>query len=304
MKMQYNKVGHSDLKISEVGLGAMSLVQGQDDTNSYIINHARELGINYLDTSDLYDKGKNEELIGRLLSGERDKWILASKVGNKWREDGSGWDWKPSKDYILKAVEDSLRRLKTDYLDLYQLHGGTIDDPFEEIVEAFEILVKQGKIRYYGISSIRPNVFLNYAEHSNIVSDMMQYSILDRRPEEYFPELAKRNISVLARGTVAQGLLIKKAAQKYLSYSVHDVLDIQKRINSIANDLNVSSLALALKYPLLHEPVACCVLGIRTKTQVNALDNVFQEMSTLNIDSYSPLFNVLPKDIKYQEHRK
>ncbi|WP_214648404.1 aldo/keto reductase [Sphingobacterium mizutaii] len=295
MRMQYNNLGKSELKISEIGLGAMSLVQGHDGTNSYIIKHAQELGINYLDTSDLYDKGKNEELIGRLLEGNRDKWILASKVGNKWKEDGSGWDWAPSKAYILKSVDESLSRLRTDYLDLYQLHGGTIEDPFDEIVEAFELLVQQGKIRYYGISSIRPKVFLNYAKNSHIVSDMMQYSIFDRRPEAYFQELADCGISVLARGTVAQGLLLKKAAQKYLSYSVHEVLDIQREISEIANKLGVNNLALALKYPLLHHPVACSVLGIRTREQINSLDLVVDEMNKIKLQDYQELLANMPE---------
>lgn len=299
MRMQYNILGKSDLRISEIGLGAMSLVQGHDQTNGYIIKHAQELGINYLDTSDLYDKGKNEELIGRLIGDDRDKWILASKVGNKWRPDGSGWDWAPDKAYILKSIDESLKRLNTDYLDLYQLHGGTIEDPFDEIVEAFELLVKQGKIRYYGISSIRPKVFLNYAQNSNIVSDMMQYSIFDRRPEEYFPQLQESGISVLARGTIAQGLLLKKPAQKYLSYSVHEVLEIQKKLAEISSKYDLNRLALALKYPLLHSPVACSVVGIRTREQINSLDEVFDDMQKIDLSVYADLIEVMPT-IRYE----
>lgn len=302
MKMQYNKIGKSDLLVSQIGLGAMSLVQGQDDTNSYIIKHAKELGINYLDTSDLYDKGKNEKLIGKLISSDRDQWVLASKVGNRWKEDGSGWDWVPSKAYILKAVEDSLKRLNTDYIDLYQLHGGTIEDPFDEIIDAFEQLVQQGKIRYYGISSIRPNVFTNYAENSHIVSNMMQYSIFDRRPEEYFPMLEKNGISVLARGTVAQGLLLKKAAQKYLTYSVREVLEIQNAINSIAKELGLSSLSLAIKYPLLHDPVVCSVIGIRTKEQIKSLDSAIEDLSKIDLNTFKELLNKMPK-IHYSDNR-
>jgi aryl-alcohol dehydrogenase-like predicted oxidoreductase len=89
------------------------------------------------------------------------KVIIATKVGNQWRADGSGWDWNPNKDYIISAVEQSLKRLQTDYIDLYQLHGGTMEDPIDETIEAFEQLQKQGKIRYYGISSIRPTVIEN-----------------------------------------------------------------------------------------------------------------------------------------------
>ena len=90
------------------------------------------------------------------MRSKRDQVVIASKAGNQWRADGSGWDWNSSKKHILAAAEESLKRLKTDYIDLYQLHGGTIDDPIDETIEAFEILKKQGKIRYYGISSIRP----------------------------------------------------------------------------------------------------------------------------------------------------
>src|ERR1035437_7075729 len=81
-------------------------------------------GINYFDTADLYDKGLNEINIGNALKAKRDQIIIATKVGNQWRSDGTGWDWNPRKDYILKAVEQSLQRLQTNYIDLYQLHGG------------------------------------------------------------------------------------------------------------------------------------------------------------------------------------
>ncbi|BBP90484.1 hypothetical protein BsIDN1_41020 [Bacillus safensis] len=90
------------------------------------------------------------------------------------------------------------------------MHGGTIDDPIDETIEAFEELVEEGVIRYYGISSIRPNVIKEYAKKSNIVSVMMQYSLLDRRPEEWFSLLEEQSISVVARGPLAKGLLTEK----------------------------------------------------------------------------------------------
>ena len=301
--MKLNKLYKGDLRISEIGLGAMSFMQGHESTNEMILELASDYGINYLDTSDLYDKGKNEELIGRLLQGKRQDWVLASKVGNKWRSDGSGWDWVPSKKHILSAVEESLGRLKTDYLDLYQLHGGTLDDPFDEIVEAFELLKEQGKIKEYGISSIRPNVFLKYAEKSQIVSNMMQYSLLDRRPEEYFSKLKEEGIAVFARGTVAQGLMLNKPAQKYLSIPVHQVLKIQKAVEETAKELNVSAMALALKYPLLHEPVLCSVVGIRTKAQAQELGKAIDEMERLSLSDYEQIMAFLP-EIKYAEHRR
>src|SRR3954471_12962537 len=155
--MNYKQLATSDLKISTISFGCMSLKNDQDE-NERILHRAVDYGINYFDTADLYDKGMNETGVGKALKSKRDKLILATKVGNQWRADGSGWDWNPRKEYILTSVEGSLERLQTDRIDLYQLHGGTLDDNIDETIEAFELLVQQGKIRYYGISSIRPNV--------------------------------------------------------------------------------------------------------------------------------------------------
>ena len=113
--------------------------------------------LNYFDTADLYNDGENEQIIGSLLKSNRSKIVLATKVGNVRQADGST-KWDASKHHILMAVEASLKRLQTDYIDLYQLHGGMIEDNIDETIEAFELLKSQGKIRFYGISSIRPNV--------------------------------------------------------------------------------------------------------------------------------------------------
>src|SRR4030095_2949702 len=147
-----------------------------------------------------YNHGLNEVAVGKALASRRRDVIIATKVVNQWRKDGSGWDWNPRKDYILSCADNSLKRLQTDYIDLFQLHGGTIEDNIDETIDAFESLVKAGKIRYYGISSIRPNVIREYVKRSNIVSVMMQYSLLDRRPEEECLQLLHDNhIGVLAR---------------------------------------------------------------------------------------------------------
>ena len=149
-----------------------------DEANSRLLNEAFDKGINFFDTADLYQKGFNETTVGKALKEKRKEVIIATKVGNQWREDGSGWDWNPNKAYIFSAVEKSLQRLQSDYIDLYQLHGGTIDDPIDETIEAFELLKQQGKIRYYGISSIRPNVIREWIKRSNIgkCDDAIQFA--------------------------------------------------------------------------------------------------------------------------------
>ena len=202
--MEYCILGKSALNISRLGFGCMSLDPADPEAEN-ILHMALDAGINYFDTADLYNKGQNEIMLGRAFRNKRKELILATKVGNQWRSDGSGWDWNPSKKYILSSVDQSLERLQTDYIDLYQLHGGTIEDPIDDVIEAFELLKSAGKIRYYGISSIRPNVIRQYIKRSSIISVMMQYSLLDRRPEEEMFSLLKDNqIGVLARGSDCQ----------------------------------------------------------------------------------------------------
>ena len=183
--MKKRKLGNSELDISEISLGCMSLPTNINEARP-IVEAALDAGITYFDTADLYDKGVNEEIIGTLLKPHRENIILATKVGNRWIEGEDGWTWDPTPAHIKNAVKASLHRLQTDYIDVYQLHGGTTSDPWDEIIDTFEELKKEGLIREYGISSIRPNVFVPFLTNSNAVSNMMQFSLLDCRPEEWF----------------------------------------------------------------------------------------------------------------------
>lgn len=266
--MNYKQLGNSDLQVSEIAFGCMSLCS-DDAANARLLHRALEQGINFFDTADLYDKGANEETVGKAFVGIREQVIIATKVGNQWRADGSGWDWNPRKAYILQAVEGSLRRLQTDYIDLYQLHGGTIEDPIDETIEAFELLKKQGKIRHYGISSIRPNVIREYVKRSNIASVMLQYSLLDRRPEEEVLDLLKgKGIGILARGSLAQGLLAGKPAKPYLGYTLEEVQQAANSVRSVAGT-DRKAAEVALRYPLHHPAVSAAVMGIRTEEQLD-----------------------------------
>ena len=283
--MEYRKLGKSSLMISQIGFGTMSLELNQS-TSENLINRAIDGGINYFDTADIYQDGLNESFLGRVLQNKRENLILATKVGNKKRIDGSGMDWVPSKKYILTAVDASLKRLQTDYIDLYQLHGGTVDDPIDDIIEAFEFLKKAGKIREYGISSIRPNVIREYVKRSSIISVMMQYSLLDRRPEKsVFPLLIQNNVSVLARGTLAKGLLISKPAESFLNYSRDQVEKLSQTLSLISNK---TSYELAILFALTRAPISSAVIGIRTEKQLQDAIDIksspslsFEEMKSL-----------------------
>jgi aryl-alcohol dehydrogenase-like predicted oxidoreductase len=267
LAMTYQLLGKSSLLISKIGFGCMSLQPTQKDF-PFLIDQAIDNGINFFDTADLYDAGQNEINIGKAVRAKRNKVIIATKVGNQLRADGTGWDWNPRKKYIITAAEQSLRRLQTDYIDLYQLHGGTIEDPIDETIEAFELLQQQGKIRHYGISSIRPNVIREYVERSNIVSVMMQYSLVDRRPEETCLALLKKNnIGVLARGTVAGGLLAGKTATPYLGFSEAEIMTVSKAVQAVTPP-NSNAATTAIRFVLQQPAITSAVVGIRTEPQL------------------------------------
>ncbi len=282
--MKYNKLGKSDIVVSEVGIGCMSFSTHTRTESECIIQKSIDEGINYFDTADLYDFGENEKLLGQAIKGYREKLVIASKVGNRWKEDKSGWTWDVSGDYINEAIDESLQRLQTDYIDLYQIHGGTKEDNFEEVVYTLEKLVEHGKIRTYGISSIRPNVFLRYANESNIVSNMMQFSLLDTRPEPYLPPLQTADVSILARGSFAQGMLLGKPANDYLDHSSEQVEIRTKQIDLLANELSVSKEAIALAFLLKYHKISSAVVGVSTKEQLDKLFTAINELDNLQID--------------------
>lgn len=306
--MKKNQLGTSDLYISEIGIGCMSL--GMDvEKGVRIIHEALHTGVNFLDTADLYDFGINEEIVGKAINGRRDEVIVATKVGNRWNENKDSWIWDPSANYIKAEVKESLRRLRTDYIDLYQLHGGTIDDPIDETIGAFEDLKKEGLIRYYGISSIRPNVINEFVKKSNIVSVMMQYSLLDRRPEGLFPLLKENQISVIARGPLAKGLLTEKMKDKstaqviekgYLDYSYEEIAGVNRKMQDLLISPQTIN-SVALRYPLFDETVASIIPGASSVEQIR--ENV-QETTNNQItkEQYDKLQEIT-KSCIYEQHR-
>lgn len=307
--MKKRQLGSSNLYVSELGLGCMSL--GTDELRARkIIEAALEAGVNYFDTADLYDRGINEKIVGQTLKNVRDEVIIATKVGNRWNEQGAGWSWDPSKKHIKEAVKSSLLRLETDYIDLYQLHGGTIEDPIEETIEAFEELKEEGVIRYYGISSIRPNLIREYVERANIVSVMMQYSILDRRPEETaLPLLHKNRISAVCRGPLAKGLLSEKMLRKasksilengYLDYSYKELEKVLLELtNRLANDRSLTEIS--LQYALANQAVASVIAGASSVEQIK--DNARAVQSSLLSSEELAFIQELTKANRYEEHR-
>ncbi|MFT3934649.1 MAG: aldo/keto reductase [Chitinophagaceae bacterium] len=297
--MEYIALGQSGLNISRIGFGCMSLEMGKD--NSALLQEAIDNGINFFDTADLYNKGENEIMIGKALKEKRKDLVIATKVGNQWKEDGSSWDWNPTKKYILAAVEESLRRLQTDYIDLYQLHGGTMNDNIDETIEAFSILQKQGKIRHHGISSIRPNVIRAYAYRSSVCSVMMQYSLLDRRPEESCLNLlADKKIGVLARGSLASGLLVNKPAKAYLNYDEATIKKAAAAVRNASNDKRGATQT-ALQFVLQQPAISCAVVGMHNSEQLQQAITAINSPA-LTAEDLKQLRQSIPLNY-YKEHR-
>ena len=298
--MEYSRLGKSELKISRVGFGTMSLEMGSPVSRKLLLE-ALNAGINYFDTADMYRKGEIETLIGETFLNKRKQVVLSTKVGNQWRTDGSGWDWNPSKKYILSSVDQSLKRLQTDYIDLYQLHGGTMEDPIDDVIEAFESLKESGKIRYYGISSIRPAVIREYVKRSSIISVMMQYSLLDRRPEEEMLSFLKeKTVGVLARGALSKGLLAGKAPAPFLNYTAEEVEKAALALGSVSADQRKPSNT-AIHFVLNHPAISSAVIGIRTESQ---LEEALAAGGSPELDyvAMETLKNSLPVN-HYSEHR-
>lgn len=299
--MKKRELGNSGLYVSEIGLGCMSLPNDLDESKN-IIDAALHAGINYFDTADLYDGGRNEELVGYALKGRRADVIIATKAGNKMNPDGKSWSWDASKAYIIEAIKKSLQRLKTDYIDLYQLHGGVMEDNAEETIDAFESLKKDGLIRQYGISSIRPTVIKRFLDNSSAVSVMMQYSLLDRRPEEWFPMIHDAGASVVTRGTIAKGFLTAEGlaravqANGFVDYEATELIRTVQELSEQTADLHAAAIAYVLDDPT----VASALVGARTTEQL--LDSVAAYDKLVTDNEIARLGSIVQLH-KYKEHR-
>lgn len=301
--MKQTTLGNSSVQVSEIGYGCMSL--GHDHAeNAKLLHRALDRGITFFDTADLYDKGLNEESVGRAFKGMRERVVIASKVGNRWREDGRTWDWDASPGYIRQAIEGSLKRLQTDYLDLYQLHGGTLEDDVGGVIETFEDLKTRGLIRAYGISSIRPNVIREWLGRSRMASVMMQYSLLDRRPEEaVLDSLHENGVSVIARGPVAKGILSDAGAAKlergFLEHTPEVLEAARAALQGLVTPERTMA-QLALRYVLEHPAVATVIPGASTVAQLE--ENVGASGVALSGGELEAL-RALETQTRYTQHR-
>jgi aryl-alcohol dehydrogenase-like predicted oxidoreductase len=213
--MKTRTLGGQGLVVSELSLGCMGMSEfyGERDDEESIatIHRAIDLGVHFLDTADMYGPFINEELVGRALQDRRDRVILATKFGNQRRPDGSYIRVNGRPEYVRKSIEDSLRRLRTSYVDLYYQHRVDANTPIEETVGAMADLVREGKVRYLGMSEAAPSTIRRAHAVHPITALQTEYSIFSREPEdEILPTLRELGIGFVAYSPLGRGILTGK----------------------------------------------------------------------------------------------
>ena len=286
--MQYRQLGDSDLRISEIALGTWLTfgVGIERDQASASIDKAFDLGINFIDTANVYGTGAAENLLGEALKDRaRDSYVLGTKVFFPME----GGEYGLSRAQIEKQLDASLKRLGTDYIDLYQCHRYDKNTPLEETMEALTAAVKSGKVRYIGFSEWSPTniqAALDLAGVEKFVSSQPQYSLLWRRPEEkVIPLCAANGISQVVWSPLAQGVL----SGKYLpgqplpadSRAAHDtmgermehwlrpeVIEAVHAMKPLAEEAGVSLAQFALAWVLREPNVAAAIVGVSRPEQL------------------------------------
>lgn len=214
--MDYRNLGRSGLKVSPLCLGTMMFGGPTDERDSLeIVDRAREAGVNFIDTADMYNEGRSEEIVGRAIAPHRDWWVLATKVCNPMGEGPNGRGL--SRKWIMTACEASLKRLGTDHIDVYYLHKEDHDTPLEETVSALGDLIRAGRIRYFGLSNFRS---WRIAEIVRLCGKLgvdrpvvlqPYYNIMTRQPEvELLPACRHYGLGVAPYSPLARGVLTGK----------------------------------------------------------------------------------------------
>jgi voltage-dependent potassium channel beta subunit len=316
--MEYRKLGKWGVRVSTVGLGSYLTIGHHvpDDVGAEIVQKAYDAGINFFDTANAYNRGEAEKALGRFLSRfPRDSYVLATKV---WAPMGDGPnDRGLSRKHIFEQCHASLKRLGTDYIDLYQCHRYDPDTPLEETIRALDDLIKQGKILYWGVSEwsatqiAEAMSFCNRWGLNPPVSNQPRYSLLWRYPEkEVFPLCQARGIGQVVFSPLAHGVLTGKykpgqpppagtraadPSQNAIMMDLYfhdDTLRKVEEMSQLAHEMDLSTAQLAIAWILHNRVVSSVILGVTRVAQLE--DNLRAAEAKLSDDVVAKLEELFP----------
>jgi len=324
--MQFRTLGRTGIRVSEIGFGAWAIGgtaeasgtplgwgRSNDDDSLAAIRRARELGVNFFDTSDSYGFGRSESLLGIVLSRKRQDVVIATKVGVVRTSSGElRKDF--SKQHIFHAVDGSLKRLRTDYIDVYQLHNPTIEDlRHGHIQEVMELLQDSGKIRFWGvsISTIDEGLEIVRSGWGHVLQVL--YNVLNQAPADQLLPLAKeRGFGVVARVPLASGLLTGKYREGAV-FAADDIrqnfltqrrlAEVTQRVDEVKSIIGGAARNIAegaLRFVLANDAVSSAIPGSRNARQVET--NVAAAEGTLPADVVAKLRSRLGDYNFYQRH--
>jgi aryl-alcohol dehydrogenase-like predicted oxidoreductase len=315
--MQSRRFGNTDIEVSPIGLGTWAIggwMWGGTDEEESIrtIQAAVDRGISLIDTAPVYGFGRSEEIVGRALAdGYRDKVALATKVALNWTDDGKVFrDARPER--IKQEVEDSLKRLQTDYIDIYQVHWPDPKTPVEETARAMEELYQAGKIRAIGVSNYAPEQMSAFAEAAPLHSLQPPYNLFERQIEDdILPFCRDNDIATITYGALCRGMLsgrmakdrkfegddLRKNDPKFQGDRFEQYLNAVAALEEYArNHYGQGVLPLAIRWLIDQEPVTVVLWGARHPGQLEPLNAI--EGWSLNEDDYKAIDAILDEHIQ------